>query len=39
MPYLPSEAAKKYEKYNNILNGDIREYQSENNDLKDKQQV
>jgi len=39
MPYLPSEAAKKSEKYNNIINGDIREYQSEINDLKDKQQV
>ena len=39
MPYLPSEAAKKSEKYNNIINGDIREYQSEINDLKGKQQV
>ena len=39
MPYLPSEAAKKSQKYNNIINGDIREYQSEINDLKDKQQV
>ena len=33
MPYLPSEAAKKSQKYNNIINGDIREYQSEINDL------
>jgi len=39
MPYLPSEAAKKSEKYDNIINGDIREYQSEINDLKGKQQV
>ena len=39
MPYLPSEAAKKSQKYDNIINGDIREYQSEINDLKDKQQV
>ena len=39
MPYLPSEAAKKSQKYNNIINGDISEYQSEINDLKDKQQV
>ena len=39
MPYLPSEAAKKSQKYDNIINGDTREYQSEINDLKDKQQV
>ena len=39
MPYLPSEAAKKSQKYDNIINGDTREYQSEINDLKNKQQV
>lgn len=39
MPYLPSEAAKKSQKYNNIINGDTREYQEEINDLKNKQQV
>ena len=39
MPYLPSKAAEKSQVYNNIINGDIREYQSEINDLKDKQQV
>ena len=39
MPYLPSEAAKKSQKYDNIINGDTREYQEEINDLKNKQQV
>ena len=39
MPYLPSDAAKKSQLYNNIINGDTREYQEEINDLKGKQQV
>ena len=39
MPYLPSEAAKKSQLYNNIVNGDEREYQEQINDLKNKQQV
>ena len=39
MPYLPSDAAKKSQLYNNIINGDTREYQEEINDLKNKQQV
>ena len=39
MPYLPSEAAKKSRLYNNIVNGDEREYQEQINDLKNKQQV
>ena len=39
MPYLPSDAAKKSQLYNNIINGDTLEYQSEINDLKNKQQV
>ena len=39
MPYLPSDAAKKSQLYNNIVNGDTREYQEEINDLKNKQQV
>lgn len=39
MPYLPSDAAKKSQLYNNIINGDTLEYQSEIDDLKNKQQV
>ena len=39
MPYLPSKAAEKSQVYNNIINGDTLEYQSEINDLKNKQQV
>ena len=39
MPYLPSEAAKKSQLYSNMINGDTLEYQSEINDLKNKQQV
>ena len=39
MPYLPSDAAKKSQLYNNIINGDTLEYQSEINDLKNKQQI
>ena len=31
MPYLPSDAAKKSQLYNNIINGDTREYQEEIN--------
>ena len=39
MPYLPSDAAKKSQLYSNMINGDTLEYQSEINDLKNKQQV
>lgn len=36
MPYLPSEARKKSELYDNILSGDVLEYQNEIEDLKKK---
>ena len=39
MPYLPSEAAKKSEIYNNILNGSEIEYQKEIDFLKEQQQI
>ena len=39
MPYLPSDAEKKSQLYSNMINGDTLEYQSEINDLKNKQQV
>jgi hypothetical protein len=34
MPYLPSEAKKKSELYDNVLSGDVLEYQNEIEDLK-----
>ena len=34
MPYLPSDARKKSEEYNNILSGDVIEYQNTIEDLK-----
>ena len=34
MPYLPSEARKKSELYDNVLGGDVLEYQNEIEDLK-----
>ena len=39
MPYLPSDAAKKSEIYNNILNGSEIEYQKEIDFLKEQQQI
>jgi len=36
VPYLPSEARKKSELYDNILSGDVLEYQNEIEDLKKK---
>ena len=36
MPYLPSDARKKSELYDNILSGDVIEYQNEIEDLKKK---
>ena len=39
MPYLPSEAAKKSELYNNILNGAELEYQRAVEFLKQQQQI
>mgnify|MGYP000052901333 FL=1 len=36
MPYLPSDARKKSELYDNLLSGDILEYQNEIEDLKKK---
>ena len=36
MPYLPSEARKKSELYNNLLNGDVQEYQDYIEDLHKK---
>ena len=34
MPYLPSDARKKSELYDNVLSGDVLEYQNEIEDLK-----
>ena len=34
MPYLPSDAKKKSELYDNVLSGDVLEYQNEIEDLK-----
>ena len=39
MPYLPSDAAKKSEIYNNILNGSEIEYQKEIDFRKEQQQI
>ena len=39
MPYLPSDAEKKSKLYNNIINGDILEYQNNIENLKKQQQI
>ena len=39
MPYLPSDAEKKSNLYNSLINGDSIEYQSQIDDLIKKQQV
>ena len=39
MPYLPSEARKKSELYNNLLNGDVQEYQDYIEDLHKKLKI
>jgi len=39
MPYLPSDAEKKSNLYNSLINGDSIEYQSQIDDLINKQQV
>ena len=39
MPYLPSDAEKKSKHYDNIINGDILEYQDNIEDLKKQQQI
>ena len=39
MPYLPEDAAKKSNLYNNLINGDRLEYEREIEDLIKKQQI
>ena len=39
MPYLPSDAAKKSELYNNMINADRNEYQSFIDDITKKSEI